>query len=123
MTKIFSLLVFLAASSTLSAAECDPKPGQKTFANKCGICHVSDEGAAATVGPNLRHVSGREIGKASGFPYSEVLANASGQWTDQRLDEFIQAPQKTFPGTAMPFEGLKSEAERKKLICYLNTLD
>lgn len=123
MKNRFALLVLLMAGSAVSAADCDPAPGQKTFVNKCGMCHVTDDGAASTVGPNLRRVAGRDIGKAAGFPYSDALANAPGQWTDQRLDEFIQAPQKTFPGTAMPFEGLRSEAERKKLVCYLNSLN
>lgn len=123
MKNLFTLLVLLAAGGAVLADDCDPKPGQKTFANKCGMCHVTDDGAASTVGPNLRRVAGREIGKAAGFPYSDVLAAASGQWTDRGLDEFIQAPQKTFPGTAMPFEGLKSESERQKLVCYLKSLN
>lgn len=104
------------------AADCDPKPGKKAFASKCGICHVMESGAAHSVGPNLHQVLGRAIGKAPGFAYSEALATATGQWTETRLNEFLASPQNAFPGTVMPFEGLKSESERQKLICYLTSL-
>ena len=49
--------------------------------------------------------------------------DAKGQWTEAGLDEFLASPQKAFPGNAMPFEGLKSAAERQKLICYLSSLN
>jgi cytochrome c len=123
MRFLATLPILLTIGGMAMAADCDTKPGQKTFTNKCGICHVAEEGATPTVGPSLRRVVGRDIGKADGFPYSEVMANAKGQWTEAGLDEFLASPQKAFPGNAMPFEGLKSAAERQKLICYLSSLN
>ncbi len=123
MRLLAMLLTLFSIGGMAMAGDCDTKPGQKTFANKCGICHVVEEGATPTVGPNLRRVVGREIGKASVFPYSEALANAKGQWTESGMNEFLASPQKVFPGNAMPFEGLKSDAERQKLICYLSSLN
>lgn len=123
MRLLTTIPLVLSIGGMAVAGDCDTKPGQKTFANKCGICHVAEEGATPTVGPNLRRVVGREIGKTSGFPYSEALANATGQWTESGLNEFLVSPQRVFPGNAMPFEGLKSDAERQKLICYLSSLN
>ena len=123
MRLLATLPVLLSIGGMAMAGECDPKSGQKTFTNKCGICHVTEEGAPSTIGPNLRRVIGRDIGKAAGFPYSEALENAKGQWTESGLNAFIASPQKVLPGNAMPFEGLRSEAERQNLICYLSSLN
>ena len=117
---IFPLIALLAG--TANAAECNLDKGEKTFANKCGICHVAVAGAAHTVGPNLHGVYGREPGKAAGFSYSEALAAKQGAWDETRLDAFLTSPNSAVPGTAMPFQGLKSAAERQNLICFLQTL-
>ncbi len=117
---IFPLIALLATAA--GAAECNLDKGQKTFANKCGICHVAAAGAAHTVGPNLHGVYGREPGKAEGFSYSEALAAKQGAWDEARLDAFLTAPNTAVPGTAMPFQGLKSAVERQNLICFLQTL-
>lgn len=121
MKRLIFLLTLLIVS-TAGAGECNLDKGQKTFANKCGICHVSAAGAVHTVGPNLHGVHGRAPGKAAGFNYSAVLAEASGVWDDARLEAFLASPNTAMPGTAMPFQGLKSAAERQNLICYLQTL-
>lgn len=121
MKKLIFPFVALLASSA-GAAECHLDKGEKTFANKCGICHVSTAGAAHTVGPNLHGVYGREAGKAAGFSYSEALAAKQGAWDEARLDAFLTSPNTAVPGTAMPFQGLKSAAERQNLICFLQTL-
>lgn len=117
----FALIGLLLALSA-RAADCDPAPGRHTYANKCGICHVTEAGAAHTVGPNLHGVAGRAPGQAPGYAYSEALAGLGGAWDETRLDAFLKAPQQAVPGTAMPFQGLKSAAERRQLICFLQTL-
>lgn len=122
MLKTLAMLGGLLPALSAQAADCDPAPGRQTFANKCGICHVAEAGAAPTVGPNLHGVAGRPQGRAPGFVYSEALANAGGDWDEARLDAFLKAPQQAVPGTAMPFQGLKSAAERRQLICFLQTL-
>lgn len=122
MSRRIAAALLCLASCAAGAAECDPKPGRRSFENKCAICHAAEAGAPHTVGPNLHGVVGRPIGREPGFSFAEPLARAEGQWTAQRLDEFLHAPQQAFPGTAMPFQGLKSESERQRLICYLQTL-
>lgn len=117
---IFPFLALLAGAA--GAAECNLDKGQKTFANKCGICHVAAAGAAHTVGPNLHGIYGREPAKAEGFNYSEAMATKQGAWDESRLDAFLTSPNTVVPGTAMPFQGLKSAVERQNLICYLQTL-
>ncbi|NML25921.1 c-type cytochrome [Zoogloea dura] len=103
-------------------AECDPGNGKQVFDNKCGICHLVDVSAGHGVGPNLHGVVDRPIGKADGFGYSAALAASQAVWTREALSEFLKAPQKAIPGTAMPFQGLKSESERQRLVCYLLSL-
>lgn len=117
---IFPFVALIASAA--GAAECNLDKGQKSFANKCGICHVSEAGTAHTVGPNLHGVYGREPGKAAGFNYSEALAGVGGVWDEARLDAFLTSPNTAVPGTAMPFQGLKSAAERQSVICFLQTL-
>lgn len=123
MKHITMLFVMGWLAGTACAADDDSTLGQRTFANRCAMCHAVDESLAHTVGPNLRKLVGRDVGKAAGFAYSEALAGASGQWTEARLNDFLTSPQQAFPGNAMPFDGMKSEAERKRLIRYLSTLN
>lgn len=123
MPKALVFLMALLALPLAYGGECNPAPGQRSFANKCAICHFSEAGAGHSVGPNLHEIAGRPRGKAAGFAYSEALAGAGGEWRDDLLDAFLTAPQQALPGTAMPFQGLKSAAERAALICYLKTLN
>lgn len=111
-----------AAAAGAWSADCDVAAGGRIFANKCGICHAAEAGAAHTVGPNLHAVVGRPAGKAPGFAYSEALAAANVDWDAGRLDAFIKSPQQAIPGTAMPFQGLKSEGDRRHLLCFLTSL-
>lgn len=111
----------LAATAAL-AEPCSAPKGAQLFQRQCAMCHVTEAGTAHSVGPNLHGVAGRAIGQAAGFAYSDVLAAAAGTWDEARLGAFLAAPQKAFPGTAMPFLGLRSEADRSHLICYLQTL-
>jgi cytochrome c len=110
------------AAAVANAADCDLAAARRSFESKCGICHVAMAGAATTVGPNLHGVVGRGIGRSEGFAYSEALRSAGGTWTEDRLDSFLISPQTAFPGTAMPFQGLKSATERQRLICFLSSL-
>lgn len=122
LNKLIYVLALGLLAGAAGANECRPAQGQKIFANKCGICHVAIAGEGHTVGPNLHGVLGRGIGRADGFVYSEALGSANVAWDTARLDAFIKAPQQAMPGSAMPFLGLKSEAERQQLICFLQDL-
>ena len=77
----------------------------------CGSCHVIPGVAAANgrVGPPLSGVAGRVY-------LAGVLPN-----TPQNMVEFIRAPQKADPKTAMPDMGVTEEHARD-MVAYLYTL-
>lgn len=98
------------------AAECDASTGQQLFQAKCSACHALDENR---VGPSLGGVVGRPIGKLEGFTYSSDLAAANATWNIEQLDEFLAAPAKKFPETAMAFGGLRKVEDRQAVLCFL----
>jgi len=44
-----------------------------------------------------------------------------GNWTRERLDEFLEDPTHVVPGTSMQFMGMKDEESREKLIEFLES--
>ena len=48
--------------------------------------------------------------------------NANAQWTYEKLDAFLKAPQKDIAGTKMTFVGLKVQQDRINTIAYLHSL-
>lgn len=109
------------ASTDYSALAQNPmrvQAGKKVFTN-CAVCHSAETGAPSPAGPNLAGVVGRKIGGAAGFPYSEALAKADGNWTPERLDAFLKDPMAVYPGTAMAFGGLAKDSDRRAVIAYL----
>jgi cytochrome c len=101
-------------------AAADVAKGEKTF-GKCKACHKLEEGVNAT-GPSLFGVVGRDVGKAEGFGYSGGMAELGGQWTPERMSEFLTKPKDYVPGTKMSFSGLKKATDRANLIAYLATI-
>lgn len=77
----------------------------------CGACHAIPGVAAAKgkVGPPLKGVASRVY-------LAGMLPN-----TPQRMAEFIRAPQKADPRTAMPDMGVTEEHARD-MVAYLYTL-
>lgn len=65
----------------------------------CMACHTMS--GETLVGPPLRDIVGREIGRYPGYPYSDALSDLDGRWTVERLTAFLQDPQKNVPGTNM----------------------
>jgi cytochrome c len=110
----------LSATLSAVAARVDFSAGQRSFASKCAICHNIDAAAGHAVGPNLHGVVGRDVGTAPGFGYSPAVAGKGGVWNPPALMNFLRNPQAEIPGTVMPFAGLKSEADRKAIICFLS---
>jgi len=101
-------------------AAADIAKGEKTF-GKCKACHKLEEGVNAT-GPSLFGVVGRDVGKAEGFRYSDGMASLGGQWTPERMGEFLTKPKNYVPGTKMSFAGLKKITDRANVIAYLATI-
>ncbi len=116
-----------AAASTESAgptvaeilAGGDAAKGAKVF-SKCKACHTTDPGVNK-VGPSLHGVVGRAIASAEGFKYSNALKNLGGNWTEERLFEFLKKPGAYAKGTKMSFAGLKKDKDRANIIAFLKT--
>ena len=113
----------VAAAFAIVSGHCaeagDAARGQTAFA-KCAPCHAKDK--TNGVGPGLAGVLGSHAGSVPGFRYSQAMKNSSIVWDEKSLDAYIMAPQKTLPGTTMPFPGTPSQEERTDLIAYLETL-
>ncbi len=103
----------------LAAADADK--GAKVF-SKCKACHKIEPGVNAT-GPSLYGIVGRPVAAAEGFGYSGALSGLGGEWTPERLNEFLANPKAFAPGTKMTFSGLKKIQDRANLIAYLDSLD
>ena len=101
--------------------ESNPVP-VKTALAQCMVCHKTAKGEASTLGPNLFGVVGRKAGTLAGFAYSPAMKKSGKAWTPDRLDAYIEAPQKTIPGVIMPYAGLKDASQRGNLIAYLGSL-
>ena len=98
----------------------NPDKGQKVFA-KCKACHKLEE-AVNGVGPHLVSVIGRPVAEVAGFDYSGPMAALQGEWTEDRISDFLANPRKFLPGTKMSFAGLKKGADRANLIAYFRSL-
>nr|WP_232897358.1 cytochrome c family protein [Pontibaca salina] len=101
-------------------ASADLKKGERAF-KKCAACHKLEEGRNG-VGPYLNGVVGRPVASAEGFNYSGAMKEYGGDWTPERLDEFLTKPRDVVPGTSMSFAGLAKEDERINVIGYLDSL-
>jgi cytochrome c len=65
-------------------------------------------------------VVGRAVGQAQDFDeYSPAMKSQQGSWDEARLDQFLQQPQSSVPGTSMGFPGVADAAQRKAIIKYL----
>src|SRR5690606_3362346 len=106
-------------------ASADAAAGESCF-KKCASCHTGDEGGPNKVGPNLWDVVNRPIASHEGFGYSAAMKDfsqgGSVVWDYDHLNEFLLAPKKDIPGTAMGFAGLKKDDERANVIAYLRSL-
>ncbi len=100
-------------------ADADAKKGETIF-GKCKACHKID-GQNAT-GPHLNGVVGRAVATVDGFAYSDALKKLGGDWTPERLDEWLTKPAAFAPGTKMGFAGLDKVTERADVIAYLETV-
>ena len=122
----FSVLV-LAGSAGAGAdsieerlATASPGNGESLF-RVCGACHAITEGAAHTIGPNLRGVVGRPVASAEGYDrYTPALSSFGGVWSPERLDRYLRQPMVEVEGTSMVFPGIPDAGDRADLIAWLN---
>ncbi|HKT85291.1 MAG TPA: cytochrome c family protein [Novosphingobium sp.] len=106
--------------ATLLAAA-DPAKGEAAFA-KCASCHTVNAGGANGIGPNLHGVVGEAVGQGvGGFAFSDALKSVGGNWTFDKLDDWLKSPKTFAPGTKMTFAGLSKAEDRANVIVYLNS--
>lgn len=108
-----------AAEITFASLTGDPAKGERVFA-QCRACHVAEPGVNR-VGPSLWGVVGRTAGSIEGFRYSKANQNSGLVWTEEQLFTYLEAPQRTIPGTTMAFGGLKNPQDRADIIAFLKT--
>lgn len=101
-------------------AKADPAKGEASF-GICAACHSIEKGAPPKIGPNLWGIVGGPVANEEGYAYSDALKAYGGDWDVDRLDAYLENPQKAVPGTRMPFGGLPKAAERANIIAYMNT--
>ncbi|WP_231862623.1 c-type cytochrome [Sphingorhabdus sp. M41] len=95
----------------------DAASGKAAFM-QCRTCHVVDPGMNR-VGPSLANIIGREAGSVAGFRYSEASANSDIIWTEEKLFQFLEKPQRVIPKTKMIFAGMPDAQKRADVIAYL----
>ncbi len=110
-----------AAAVTLASLTAVEANGEKVF-KQCMACHSIKEGENR-VGPSLHGIIGRTAGQVAGFNYSAANKASGKTWDDETLFAYLEAPQKSIPGTKMAFAGLKNPQDRADLIAYLKTHD
>ena len=121
MTKTVFAIIALSVA-TLSApalAAGDAAKGAIVF-NQCKTCHVTDKGVNR-VGPSLHGVVGRKSGTVAGYTYSKANKESGLIWTPEKLNAYLEAPQKLVKGTKMAFAGLKKPEDRANVIAFLAT--
>ncbi|NIB38037.1 c-type cytochrome [Pseudomaricurvus alkylphenolicus] len=107
-----------ASGESLAASDsCDKQIGKSQY-NKCVACHSVKPGVHK-MGPSLHGLIGRKAGAVKGFGFSYAMEQAGFVWTQESLDQFLESPMQSVPGTVMPFGGMQNSDQRKALICYL----
>lgn len=111
-------LAGLTCAPGARAEGCDLARGSRVFV-KCEPCHTAEAGGPHRVGPNLHGVIGRRAGTAEGYEYSQAFRAAGFDWDREKLDRYLEDPAAFVGSNWMPFAGLKREADRRAVICYL----
>ena len=100
-------------------AAASPERGPEIF-QVCRACHAVEEGAAHTVGPNLRGVVGRPVASIEGYDgYTPAMKSYGGLWSPERLDRYVRQPMIEVEGTTMVFPGIADATDRADLIAWL----
>ena len=99
-------------------AKADAAKGQNDV-KACQACHSFDKGGAAKVGPPLWGVVGRPVASVAGFAYSDAVKAIGGDWTYEKLNQWITKPAAMAAGTKMAFPGEPEATKRADILAYL----
>jgi cytochrome c len=102
-------------------ADASAEQGQAAI-RQCAACHTFDKGGPNRVGPNLYGVVGRQVAAHEGFNYSDALKKLGGEWTFEKLSDYIENPRAAVPGTKMTFAGINRDKQRADVLAYLRSL-
>ena len=117
-----SAAVVTAMGAFASSIRAEAVPTRPAAFAQCAACH-STEPHKTVYGPSLAGIAGRRAGSLPGYAYSPALKSSGLSWNAATLDRWLTSPQRTVPGTRMPFMGVSDPAARKAVIAYLMTLD
>lgn len=115
-----AMLLSLACHQALAAGDAEPDAGADArgalIYERCAACHALE---TDRTGPRHCGLIGRRAGSVPGFDYSPAMRQSKIIWTAAKLDRFLKAPLAMVPGTAMGYDGIKDQRERRDLIAYL----
>lgn len=95
----------------------DATKGEGVFVT-CKTCHAVEAGVNK-IGPSLHAVVGRKAGEIPGYTYSVANKNSGITWTEDKLFQYLEKPQRVVPGTKMTYAGLTDPQKRADVIAYL----
>lgn len=93
----------------------------KTVFLQCQTCHAVEAGVNK-IGPSLAGIVGRAAGTVAGYTYTPANRDSGITWSQEKLFQYLENPQRVVPGTKMAFAGIPDEQKRADVIAYLNTL-
>lgn len=106
------------AGVKLAAYTGDAKKGEADFIT-CKTCHAIEAGVNR-IGPSLHGVVGRKAGIIPGFVYSTANKDSGITWTEDKLFQYLENPQRVVPGTKMTFAGWPTDPQKRAdVIAYL----
>ncbi|MGB3864706.1 MAG: cytochrome c family protein, partial [Xanthobacteraceae bacterium] len=100
-----------------TAVDGDATRGRQVF-KKCQACHSMQAGKNL-LGPSLAGIVGTKAGEVPNYSFSQAMKQSGIIWTPEKLDAYLQDPQKVVPGNKMPFPGLKTDSDRTDVIAFL----
>lgn len=121
MVRTLTAVLALTLGATAHAASSGDAAHGATIFQRCAMCHNANQGGGNGLGPNLFGVAGRKAASLPDFHYSDALKKSDIVWTDDKLEKWVQNPQKLVPGTRMVFAGLKQQKDVDDLIAYLHS--
>ena len=120
--------VFLLASGAANA-EGNVAKGKAAYDKKCKVCHTTEEGGKAKIGPNLFGIYGRQAGTdpafvAKGATGYAAFIDSDVVWNDDTLREWLSNPKGWGEkyGVKVKMKSPTKEEDLDNVIAYLKTL-